>query len=186
MIELWRIVTLYVIIGKREYAAPATGRAPLALASAPPVQFASEQGQMEEQGRRRHHRRQPPRPPRLPHREPLRGRPRPGGLGSQKPARRPRQPAGELRHLRNGEAWLLGANVSPLPTASTHINPDPIRTRTRKLLKHRQELNRLIGATEQKGYTLVPLDLHCKRGKAKLAVGLAKGKKKFDNRLTER
>ena len=86
--------------------------------------------------------------------------------------------------MRNGEAWLLGANVSPLPTASTHINPDPIRTR--KLLMHRQELNRLIGATEQKGYTLVPLDLHWKRGKAKLAVGLAKGKKKFDKRAAEK
>ena len=86
--------------------------------------------------------------------------------------------------MRNGEAWLLGANVSPLPTASTHINPDP--TRTRKLLMHRDELNRLIGATEQKGYTLVPLDLHWKRGKAKLAVGLAKGKKKFDKRAAEK
>lgn len=86
--------------------------------------------------------------------------------------------------MRNGEAYLLGANVSPLPTASTHINPDP--TRTRKLLMHRDELNRLIGATEQKGYTLVPLDLHWKRGKAKLAVGLAKGKKKFDKRAAEK
>lgn len=86
--------------------------------------------------------------------------------------------------MRHGEAYLLGANVSPLPTASTHINPDP--TRTRKLLMHRDELNRLIGATEQKGYTLVPLDLHWKRGKAKLAVGLAKGKKKFDKRAAEK
>ena len=86
--------------------------------------------------------------------------------------------------VKDGEAWLLGANISPLPTASTHVNPDP--TRTRKLLLHRQELNRLIGATEQKGYTLVPLDLHWKRGRAKLSMGLAKGKKKFDKRAAEK
>lgn len=82
--------------------------------------------------------------------------------------------------IRNGEAWLIGCNIPPLPTASTHVNPDPIRTR--KLLLHNQELARLIGAVEQKGYTLVPLDLHWKRGRAKLNIGLGKGKKQHDKR----
>jgi len=82
--------------------------------------------------------------------------------------------------LRNGEAYLIGCNIPPLPTASTHINPDP--TRTRKLLLHQRELAKLIGATEQKGYTLVPLDLHWSRGRAKLSIGLAKGKKQHDKR----
>ncbi len=82
--------------------------------------------------------------------------------------------------LKNGEAFLIGCNIPPLPTASTHIHPDP--TRTRKLLLHGQELARLIGATEQKGYTIVPLDLHWKRGRAKLDIGLAKGKKQHDKR----
>lgn len=82
--------------------------------------------------------------------------------------------------VRNAEAWLIGANISPLATASTHIHPDP--TRSRKLLLHRLELNRLIGSTERQGYTLIPLDLHWSRGKAKLAVGLAKGKKQYDKR----
>lgn len=87
-------------------------------------------------------------------------------------------------HLRDGEAWLLGAHITPLPTASTHIDPDP--TRTRKLLLHRRELDRLIGAVERKGYTLVPLDLHWSRGRAKLSIGLAKGKKQHDKRATEK
>jgi len=86
--------------------------------------------------------------------------------------------------LRNGEAWLFGAHVTPLPTASTHIHPDP--TRTRKLLLQRSEINRLIGAVERKGYTLVPLALYWKRGKAKLEVGLAKGKKEYDKRATDK
>ncbi|MGD8429957.1 MAG: SsrA-binding protein SmpB [Ectothiorhodospiraceae bacterium] len=86
--------------------------------------------------------------------------------------------------VKNGEAWLIGANIPPLPTASTHIQPDPIRTR--KLLLHRQELSRLIGATEQKGYTLVPLNLHWKRGRAKLEIGLAKGKKQHDKRAAKK
>ena len=86
--------------------------------------------------------------------------------------------------IRNGEAWLVGANISPLPTASTHVKPDP--TRSRKLLLHRQELNRLIGATERQGYTLIPLDLHWTRGRAKLEVGLAKGKKLYDKRADKR
>ena len=82
--------------------------------------------------------------------------------------------------LKNGEAFLFGALITPLPTASTHIHPDP--TRTRKLLLHRDELDRLIGAVERKGYALVPLDLHWHKGRAKLAVGLAKGKKQHDRR----
>ncbi|HEX2138422.1 MAG TPA: SsrA-binding protein SmpB [Woeseiaceae bacterium] len=85
-------------------------------------------------------------------------------------------------HVREGEAWLLGAHVTPLNTASTHIRPDP--TRTRKLLMHRHELDRLVGAVERKGYTLVPLNLHWSRGRAKLEVGLAKGKKQHDKRAT--
>jgi len=83
-------------------------------------------------------------------------------------------------HVRDGEGWLIGAHISPLNTASTHISPDP--TRTRKLLLHRNELDRLIGAVERKGYTLVPLNLHWSRGRAKLDIGLAKGKKQSDKR----
>ena len=83
-------------------------------------------------------------------------------------------------HLRNGEAWLIGAHFSPLRSASTHIKADP--TRDRKLLLHRYELDRLTGAVERKGYTLVPLDLHWFKGRAKLAVGLGKGKKQHDKR----
>jgi SsrA-binding protein len=86
--------------------------------------------------------------------------------------------------IKDGEAWLLGAHVTPLPTASTHIHPDP--TRTRKLLLNRGELDRLIGAVERKGYTLIPLALYWKRGRAKLEVGLAKGKKLHDKRATEK
>jgi SsrA-binding protein len=82
--------------------------------------------------------------------------------------------------LKDGEAYLFGATISPLPTASTHVNPDP--TRTRKLLLHREELNRLIGLTERKGYTLVPLAMYWKRGRAKVEIGLAKGKKLHDKR----
>jgi len=85
-------------------------------------------------------------------------------------------------HVRNGEAWLLGAHITPLGTVSTHIRPDP--TRTRKLLLHRHELDRLIGAVERKGYTLVPLNLHWSKGRAKLDIGLAKGKKMHDKRAT--
>jgi SsrA-binding protein len=87
-------------------------------------------------------------------------------------------------HLRNGEAWLLGAHISPLSTASTHIKPDP--TRTRKLLMHRLELDRLVGAVERKGYTLVPLNLHWCKGRVKLDIGLAKGKKQHDKRASEK
>jgi SsrA-binding protein len=86
--------------------------------------------------------------------------------------------------LKDGEAWLLGAHIAPLPSASTHIQPDPIRTR--KLLLHRRELDRLIGAVERKGYTLVPLSLYWQRGRTKLSLGLAKGKKQHDKRATEK
>ncbi|NIR58555.1 MAG: SsrA-binding protein SmpB [Gammaproteobacteria bacterium] len=86
--------------------------------------------------------------------------------------------------IKRGEAWLLGAHVAPLPSASTHIVPDPARTR--KLLLHRREIDRLIGAVERKGYTLVPLQLYWKRGRAKLEIGLAKGKRKHDKRETEK
>ena len=82
--------------------------------------------------------------------------------------------------VKNGEIVLLGAHVTPLPTASTHIRPDP--TRTRKLLLHRAEINRLIGKVERAGYTLTPLDLHFKAGRIKLEIGLAKGKKQHDKR----
>jgi SsrA-binding protein len=84
--------------------------------------------------------------------------------------------------VKNGEAWLLGAHVNPLPTTSTHVVADP--TRTRKLLLHRAELDRLVGAVERKGYTLIPLKLYWKRGNVKLDVGLAKGKQAHDKRAT--
>jgi SsrA-binding protein len=83
-----------------------------------------------------------------------------------------------------GEIFLVGAHVSPLPTASTHITPDP--TRTRKLLLHGAEISRLIGAVERAGYTLVPLNMHYSRGRIKLEIGLAKGKKQHDKRAAER
>jgi SsrA-binding protein len=86
--------------------------------------------------------------------------------------------------VKNAEAYLYGAHVSPLPTASTHVIPDPVRTR--KLLLNRAELNRLVGAVERKGYTLVPLELYWKGGVAKLKVGLAKGKKEHDKRATSK
>jgi SsrA-binding protein len=82
--------------------------------------------------------------------------------------------------LKNGEAWLLGAVITPLPTASTHIQPEP--QRTRKLLLHRAELNKLIGAVERKGYALVPTALYWKKGRAKLEIALAHGKQSHDKR----
>jgi SsrA-binding protein len=84
--------------------------------------------------------------------------------------------------IRGSEAWLVGANFSPLPSASTHVDPDPVRPR--KLLLSRRELNRLIGSVEREGYTLVPLSLYWKSGRAKLALGLAKGKKQHDKRAS--
>jgi len=86
--------------------------------------------------------------------------------------------------LRNGEAWLFGSHIAPMSSASSHVKTDP--TRTRKLLMHRRELDRLTGLVERRGYTLVPLELYWSKGKAKLAVGLAKGKQQHDKRATEK
>ena len=86
--------------------------------------------------------------------------------------------------VRNEELFLIGAHISPLPTASTHITPDPVRTR--KLLLHAEEIRRLIGAVQQAGYTLVPLDLHYTHGRIKLEIGLAKGKKQHDKRASDK
>jgi len=88
--------------------------------------------------------------------------------------------------IKNAEIILIGAHISPLATASTHIQADP--TRSRKLLMHREALNRLVGEVERAGYTLAPLDLHYRTGRIKLEVGLAKGKKQHDKReaATER
>ena len=87
-------------------------------------------------------------------------------------------------NLRKGEAWLVGAHFSPLTTTSTHIRADP--TRSRKLLLHRGELDRLTGAVERKGFALIPLNLHWHKGRAKLEVGLGKGKKQHDKRADKK
>lgn len=84
----------------------------------------------------------------------------------------------------NSEIFLIGCNISPLVSTSTHFVPD--LTRTRKLLLHAEQISRLIGAVEQSGYTLVPLDLHYKDGRIKLEIGLAKGKRQFDKRQAEK
>ncbi|MCP5264602.1 MAG: SsrA-binding protein SmpB [Burkholderiaceae bacterium] len=86
--------------------------------------------------------------------------------------------------VRNAEVYLIGMHVTPLPEASKHVSPDPVRTR--KLLLKAEEIRRLIGKVERAGYTLVPLDLHYQRGRVKLSIGLAKGKKQHDKRATER
>ena len=86
--------------------------------------------------------------------------------------------------LKDNQVWLIGSHITPLPTASTHISPDP--TRIRKLLLNRSEIDRLIGAVERKGKTLVPLSLYWKKGRAKLEIGLAKGKKQHDKRATQK
>jgi SsrA-binding protein len=86
--------------------------------------------------------------------------------------------------LMGAEPFVIGMHVSPLPTASTHVKPDP--TRSRKLLLNAQEIAKLIGKVEQRGYTLVPLDLHYTKGRVKIAIGLAKGKKQHDKRETEK
>jgi SsrA-binding protein len=86
--------------------------------------------------------------------------------------------------LQGAEPFVIGMHVSPLPTASTHVRADP--TRTRKLLLRSDELRKLIGQVEQRGYTLVPLDLHYTGGRVKMAVGLAKGKKQHDKRQVEK
>ena len=84
--------------------------------------------------------------------------------------------------IKRGEAFLLGSQIQPLPTASTHSVPDP--TRTRKLLLNKKELNRLIGSVERQGYTIVPLSLYWKKNTIKLKIALAKGKKEHDKRDT--
>lgn len=86
--------------------------------------------------------------------------------------------------IKDAALWLIGAHISALPTASTHVKADPVRTR--KLLLHAEEIRRLIGKVEQRGYTLVPLDLHYKGGRVKLEIGLAKGKQLHDKRNSER
>lgn len=86
--------------------------------------------------------------------------------------------------LKDGEAWLFGALISPLPAASTHVHPDP--QRTRKLLLNRHEIGRLIGAVERKGYTVVATAMYWKKGRAKVEIALAKGKKAYDKRAAEK
>ncbi len=86
--------------------------------------------------------------------------------------------------IREGELFLIGCQINPLKTASTHVNPDSVRTK--KLLMHKDEIRRLIGKFEQKGYTLVPLNLHWKGGRAKCEIALAKGKGEHDKRDTIR
>ena len=86
--------------------------------------------------------------------------------------------------VKGAELYLIGAHISPLTSASTHIQADPVRTR--KLLMHAEEIGKLIGNVERAGYTLVPLDLHYTRGRIKLSVGLAKGKKQHDKRQVQR
>ncbi|HKY02913.1 MAG TPA: SsrA-binding protein SmpB [Burkholderiales bacterium] len=86
--------------------------------------------------------------------------------------------------VRGEEVFLLGSHMSPLPTASTHINPDP--TRTRKLLLHAEQIQKLIGKVDRAGYTMVPLNLHYSKGRIKLEVGLARGKKQYDKREAEK
>lgn len=86
--------------------------------------------------------------------------------------------------VRNGELYIIGCQINPLKTASTHVSPDSIRTR--KLLMHKDQIRRLIGKVEQKGYTLVPIDLHWKGGRVKCEIALAKGKAEHDKRDTIR
>ena len=86
--------------------------------------------------------------------------------------------------VNNGEIFLIGSHISPLPAASTHFTPDPVRTR--KLLLHAREISELIGSVERAGYTLVPLNLHYKDGRVKVEIGLAKGKRQYDKRQDEK
>ena len=86
--------------------------------------------------------------------------------------------------VKGGEVFLIGAHITPLLSASTHVHPDPVRTR--KLLLNAAEISKLIGKVERAGYTLVPLDLHYSKGRVKLSVGLAKGKKQHDKRDAEK
>jgi len=86
--------------------------------------------------------------------------------------------------LKDGEAFLFGCQINPLTTVSTHVTPDP--TRTRKLLLHRREIDRLVGAVDRQGYTAIPTAMYWSRGKAKVEIGLAKGKRQHDKRKTEK
>jgi len=86
--------------------------------------------------------------------------------------------------LKDGEAWLFGALITPLPTASTHIQPEA--QRTRKLLLHKREISKLIGSVERKGFTVIPLSLYWHNNRVKLSIGLAKGKKLHDKRASEK
>jgi len=86
--------------------------------------------------------------------------------------------------VQEGALWLIGSHISPLLAASTHVKPDPMRTR--KLLMSAEEIRRLVGKVEQRGYTLIPLDLHFAKGRIKLQIALAKGKLKHDKRASER
>jgi SsrA-binding protein len=86
--------------------------------------------------------------------------------------------------IQRGEIYLIGCHITPLGSASTHVRPDTIRTR--KLLLHSDEISKLIGKVQIAGYTLVPLDLHFTRGRIKAQIGLAKGKKQYDKRATEK
>jgi SsrA-binding protein len=86
--------------------------------------------------------------------------------------------------LKDREAWLIGAHITPLLSASTHVDAEP--TRSRKLLLHREQIDRLIGAVERRGFTIVPTRMYWSRGRAKLEIGLAKGKRQQDKRATEK
>ncbi len=86
--------------------------------------------------------------------------------------------------IRDAEVFAIGMHISPLLSASTHVKPDPVRTR--KLLLRAEEISRLIGKVERAGYALVPLDLHYTKGRIKIAIGLGKGKKLYDKRETEK
>jgi SsrA-binding protein len=86
--------------------------------------------------------------------------------------------------LKDNEAFLFGCQISPLPTVSTHVTPDPLRTR--KLLLHRREIDRLTGAVERRGYTLIPTAMYWSRGRAKVEIGMARGKRQHDKRKTAR
>ncbi|MBK7422682.1 MAG: SsrA-binding protein SmpB [Propionivibrio sp.] len=86
--------------------------------------------------------------------------------------------------IRSGEVFLFGMHITALPEASTHVHPDPIRTR--KLLLHANQISKLIGQVERAGYTLLPLNLHYVRGRIKVEIGLAKGKKQHDKREAEK
>src|SRR5687767_3828253 len=86
--------------------------------------------------------------------------------------------------MKGAEPFVIGMHISALPTASTHVKADPVRTR--KLLLNAEEIRKLIGKIEQRGYTMVPLDLHYVKGRVKLQIGLAKGKKQYDKRETEK